>query len=440
MITAAAIAEAYKLMNYDAVGVARPDLAAGLEFLQEISRRSSFAWLSANLVHKDSGLPFFAASTIRNLAGLRIGVIALTDSATPLPAAIREEADILPWQDVLPRLATGLARNCDLLVLLSNYDQQQNRLIAETVPAIKLIIQAGTGVQNQPPLAVGNALICQAERQGKHLGLLEINWQQSGIWGTDQPARSLAEARGEMDGINWRLIRLEKSRPPAELATDAAYKNLLLQKERAAGTIKELEMEINLQKLKDQAPSSYNNSFIAIETNLPEDQQVQAIVAESKKLVNELGRTKALRNNAAPGAETPLAGHPEPDGPAGWKSCGGCHEAQSAFWQKTRHAAAYKTLADRQQEFNLNCLPCHVTRVSDNSSAINADILTLPPGLQKVGCEACHGAGRQHAADPQSSPLARKPGPAICLACHRHEHDDKFNYDHDLKIISCPKS
>ncbi len=73
----------------------------------------------------------------------------------------------------------------------------------------------------------------------------------------------------------------------------------------------------------------------------------------------------------------------------------------SEKWQKTRHAKAYDSLAAKGQQFNQDCLPCHVTGVVTGKEPY---ILTLPEALLQVGCEACHGPGRAHAAKSKSHP------------------------------------
>ena len=108
---------------------------------------------------------------------------------------------------------------------------------------------------------------------------------------------------------------------------------------------------------------------------------------------------------------------------------------QTVFQEGTRHFVAYKTLEDVQQNFNLECLECHVTFDRKN---INSTILSLPPEMQQVGCEVCHGPGKIHASDPKSVNIIRKPPADICAECHTAERDDNFDYDSKLIIIGCP--
>jgi nitrate/TMAO reductase-like tetraheme cytochrome c subunit len=123
----------------------------------------------------------------------------------------------------------------------------------------------------------------------------------------------------------------------------------------------------------------------------------------------------------------------------GSNACRECHEVQHTFWQSTNHAKAYSTLAAKQQQFNPNCLPCHVTLPSVQKTAplSPSTLVALPQPLYNVGCESCHGPGLKHSLDPESQDMV-KPSAATCLDCHTEEHDDNFSFDAKIKLVACP--
>jgi hypothetical protein len=113
-------------------------------------------------------------------------------------------------------------------------------------------------------------------------------------------------------------------------------------------------------------------------------------------------------------------------------ACGPCHVDQMAAWQKTKHAGAYMTLADKKQQFNTNCLPCHVTGVSMEKAD---EALVVPEERRGVGCEACHGPGRNHVKNPKENPVVSNPEPALCRKCHAPPHDTTFDYERNSKMV-----
>ncbi len=441
LATADCITTAYRLMGYDAVGVARQDLAGGLAFLKKLQERAGFTWLSANLLTRSTQKPFFTPSLIKQVGDLQIGIIGLTGSARPAATSLfsaDDDAEIVSWQKTLPGLAAELSKKCDMLILLSNYSFKQNEEIARTVPGIHLIIQAGTDTNNLPPQQVKNTLICRTDKQGKYLGRLQITWRQSKSWGDDTLKKILAGKVNEADGISYRLYRLRhRGMPPEELAKDKIFQNLNQKEKKILAEIKELDKKLKSQNPQGDTPSTYVNRFIAMDVDLPDQPDVLAIVEQVKIKVNKLGK-KAARQ----AARTTTAKDVYPPGFTGWQGCAACHNRQAAFWKKTSHAGAYKTLLDKRRNYNLNCLPCHVTYDRDNKKNIKAPetLLTLPADLLQVGCEVCHNPGKRHKANPTKDNITRKPAVEVCRQCHTPEHDDNFDYERNIKLISCPRA
>ncbi|MFN2366114.1 MAG: multiheme c-type cytochrome, partial [Desulfurivibrionaceae bacterium] len=143
----------------------------------------------------------------------------------------------------------------------------------------------------------------------------------------------------------------------------------------------------------------------------------------NKKLVNALNR-KSL----------PLTGDGmSVRGFVGWTVCRNCHREQVKSWQASRHATSHLTLVEKGQQFNLECLPCHVTGADHNDPAA---AIGRAADLQVVGCESCHGPGSIHSLNPASrrtAPITEK----ICLACHTPEQDDSFDFGGGLKKLKC---
>jgi hypothetical protein len=108
-------------------------------------------------------------------------------------------------------------------------------------------------------------------------------------------------------------------------------------------------------------------------------------------------------------AQGPAA--PQPAGYAWADSCRNCHQAIYDAWAKTKHATALGRLSSGEQE--QMCVGCHVTgaktRVMEGGKVLN----------RGVQCEACHGAGAAHVADPTvRTGLVKVPGESLCEECH----------------------
>lgn len=122
----------------------------------------------------------------------------------------------------------------------------------------------------------------------------------------------------------------------------------------------------------------------------------------------------------------------------GSASCGDCHDSETKFWQKTVHAQAWKTLVDRGQQFDYDCIGCHVTgwqQPGGSNLAHNDD-------LRDIQCETCHGPASIHVAKGgEEKPLAivLDPPENLCASqCHTKEHSDTFQHDAYLRDIVGP--
>ena len=119
-------------------------------------------------------------------------------------------------------------------------------------------------------------------------------------------------------------------------------------------------------------------------------------------------------------------------------SCGDCHDSEVKFWQKAVHATAWKTLVDRGQQFDYDCIGCHVTgwQKPGGSNLAHNDT------LRDVQCETCHGPASIHVAKGGvEHPLAVRTAPPeeLCATqCHTHEHSDTFQRDAYLRDITGP--
>ena len=434
-ITATGIVEAYELMGYDAVGIGRNDLTAGLSYLLELQKKSALTWLSANLVRVADNSPFFAPSLIRRRGDVTFGIIGITGNDLQSQLTADDGAKLLSWSEVLPSLVKDLAGRCDFVILLSSLGPQEDIQIARQIAGINLIVEADGGNGNKTPTNAGNTLITHSNKQGKHLGILQVNWQPSGEWQQQAQHTLLAQKQAILDRYNWQLKRIEARGNPAEQFKDApdrlaSYQRLAAKRDAIAREVKVLSEQAAANPGHRQ-PSTYTVSFVAMEKDSPDDLKVLALVEKIKSDIADLARKDGGVKSESSAAGLPLGGDPAESGYVGWKRCGGCHGEIVEKWQKTKHARAYDTLAEKGQQFNQDCLPCHVTGVVTGQEPY---VLTLPEELLQVGCEACHGPGQVHAGN-SSQPLLQPPDKTVCLRCHTPDQDDNFDYQQKSRLV-----
>jgi len=122
----------------------------------------------------------------------------------------------------------------------------------------------------------------------------------------------------------------------------------------------------------------------------------------------------------------------------GSETCDDCHGDAVTFWKTTRHAHAWETLVERGQQFDFDCIGCHVTgwEKPGGSNLANND------KLRDVQCETCHGPASVHVAkggEERPSSLVRNPPETLCATqCHTKEHSDTFQREAYLRDILGP--
>ncbi|MCK9296938.1 MAG: hypothetical protein M0P70_17875 [Desulfobulbaceae bacterium] len=417
-INAAGVVEAYNILGYEAVGVSRMDLAAGVDFLKQLAKQADFTWLSANLVDRQNRQLLFPPFIIKKKTGLRIAVIGLTGSGAANEPQERESYLLLPWQDLLPDYVREIGRQADLVILLSSLSPLENQQISQKFPGIHIIVQAGMYSTNQNPVLTNNTLICQTEKQGKYIGELRISWGKNGRWSDATIDATLL--RQEVDRLTWQIKKMESQGDPQIVyqgapATLQSYNTLVAR-------LKTVEKEISAARhlSKSAENSTFDNTFLAVMPTIADDPALEKIIMATRDKINAFGRSGS--------SEGTLSDY------AGSQACLKCHAEIGKRWQVTRHAHAYETLVRKKEQFNTKCLPCHVTGVSilDKQPAL---ALSLPDSLHNVGCETCHGPGMAHTVNPEEAKLNKSPDPYLCLQCHSTEHDDAFRFEQDSKLV-----
>lgn len=409
--------EAYNHMNYDAIAIGSQDLGAGLEALQALAQKASFPFLSANLADHSGALLLQPVAYVER-AGMRIALIGLTGNVN-LPESCSASVKILPWQDVLPPIMATVSTNSDLVILLSNLSASENSEIAAQFADLHLIFQSGASKQNMRPQLINNTLITQAGHDGKYQGQISITWSTAKKW--QQEERPFLTMQKEYDRLGWLISRVRKKGGPQVVYKDNKAGQEAFQKK--ISRYQQLEQELKMMSQddikNDPSPATYSNHFHPLPPSVPDDATIITLLQEARQKANTVRRQTAETSRLTQQY-------------MGSNSCRRCHEALYLVWIQTPHASSYQTLEKQDQNNNLSCVYCHVTGLEEDTASLAA---SLPENLRAVGCEVCHGPGKDHAAAPQQNPPSTRPNSHLCTSCHSPERDDNFNFEIDKKKV-----
>jgi hypothetical protein len=116
---------------------------------------------------------------------------------------------------------------------------------------------------------------------------------------------------------------------------------------------------------------------------------------------------------------------------AGPGACMECHPSEYVDWLSSPHAAAWETLQASPALDIPTCVPCHISGYTE-IEWLPMDL--VPESLVNVGCESCHGPGREHiafrsgAGDGATDTIVLRPPERACVACHVAPWDHAWLY------------
>jgi hypothetical protein len=154
--------------------------------------------------------------------------------------------------------------------------------------------------------------------------------------------------------------------------------------------------------------------------NIKDDPEMMAFIGQAKKAISAEQHTLASANG--PVDKVSLSAKASPFVTAA--ACAGCHQSAYQVWEKSQHAHAIEILKKEKKEFDTACVGCHVTGSGKSGGFVN---LNQTEHLASVQCEACHGSGREHIANPAEAKMAKLTSES-CLGCHTKSNSPEFDF------------
>lgn len=349
---------------------------------------------------------------------LKVGVTAVIDPKHPQAKVLGQVEDpVAALERELPRINQAGAHLSVVMVL---GEQALAEAIIEAVPNIDvLIVGIAKGLEQgrvgAPVRKYKNTWILTPGEQAQTLSHLRI-WVLANKLAGVLPPNSDWYRVPSHDGQNLELQRLDEklAKFSQDPSADPQY-------------IARLQQERDKLATQSNAPHVPTHAVevrfeqVKITCHLQADAQAKAALQAYDQWI-------ATQNKARFAGVQPPQPKPGQASYVGQEECSTCHDQASQFWQRTRHANAYKTLVDSNKQYDVNCVGCHVTgfRQPGGSEVVeNAH-------LQAIQCEQCHGPGSLHVEEPtrrgKAYGITLQTPESLCLSCHTPEHSDTFAY------------
>jgi 2',3'-cyclic-nucleotide 2'-phosphodiesterase/3'-nucleotidase len=191
---------AMSALNYDSMTVGNHEYNFGLQVLEKARREASFPWLSANTYDKGTDKTHYTPYIVKEIAGVRIGVLGLTTPGIPnwenapnyAGLEFREPlAEAQKWVPVLRTkeradvvvIAMHMGLEEDLRTGEINPGQVPNEnravAIAKQVPGVDFIFMGHTH-RDTPSVVINGVQLVQANYWGRHLARVDLYLENDG--------------------------------------------------------------------------------------------------------------------------------------------------------------------------------------------------------------------------------------------------------------------
>jgi 2',3'-cyclic-nucleotide 2'-phosphodiesterase/3'-nucleotidase len=191
---------AMNALHYDAMTVGNHEYNFGLQVLEKARSEAEFPWLSANTYNKGTNQTHYQPYLVKEIAGVRLGVLGLTTPGVPnwenapnyAELEFREPvSEAKKWVPVLRRkeradvviIAMHMGLEQDLRTGEINPGQvlNENRAIAiaKQVPGVDLIFMGHTH-RDMPSLVINGVQLIQANYWGRHLARVDLYLENAG--------------------------------------------------------------------------------------------------------------------------------------------------------------------------------------------------------------------------------------------------------------------
>ena len=187
-------------LNYDAMTVGNHEYNFGLKVLEKARKEANFPWLSANTYDKATGQPHYKPYIVKEVAGVKIGVLGLTTPGVPNwdnppnyaglefhepVTEARKWVSILRDKEkvdvVVIAMHMGLEEDLRTGEINPGQVPHENEAIAiaKEVPGVDVIFMGHTH-RDVPSVYINGVLLTQANHWGRHLARADLYLQKAG--------------------------------------------------------------------------------------------------------------------------------------------------------------------------------------------------------------------------------------------------------------------
>ncbi len=173
------IIQIMNVLKYDALTVGNHEFAFGEENLKRLSEKAEFPFLSCNIIKSEGKeiVDYLKPYIIKEINGIKVGIIGVTTPATKIMnfyEHVKEIDFVEPVFYVSKFISILRKKEVDLIIVLSHLGHKDDKIMAECIPQIDIIIGGHDHLILDPPILIGNTIICEAGEHNQRIGYLNL--------------------------------------------------------------------------------------------------------------------------------------------------------------------------------------------------------------------------------------------------------------------------
>ncbi len=406
-------------LDVAAIALSSDDIKRGGEHAKKLHAQGKWPLLSGSY---NAGIQRAVRSRmVATASGVKVGLLAVD------PA---DGADVNKRAAQVSATAAQLGKDGAVVVVaLSNLGMRDSRRLARSAKGLDVIVIGDVPARSEPVEELDpddSVLILQAPQHGAYMALLTL---------VPGAGESWHDVSAFLPGAATRIAaRLQAIDDDIQRFRKGARKTVAMQRALPFFERQRRDLGKRLTAAKSAGSRALPTGKLAgyASIGLPWSAPVEPRVKAEVMAYNE----RIAKVNAQL-AKDPLPLAKGGAGYVGAEVCFACHSETKPFVAADLHSHAWKTLQKAQKTRDLDCVPCHSTGFGKPGGSAFGNIKSFT----SVQCEACHGPGGLHVANPEGgakSLLINSPGPDVCGQCHTPEHAPRFHFPSYRKRLIVP--
>ena len=221
------------MMRFDAMVVGNHEFDFGQDILKKSIAEAGFPFLGANV----EGLTVLTPYIIREISGIRVAILGVVTDETPVSTHPRNVAGLkfIAPEITVKKYLKELKGQADIIIVLTHDGYSADRLLAEKVEGIDIIIGGHSHTKLMSPAVIGKTIIVQAWEHGKALGVMDLEIEGKNIVKFDGRLEEIKPVPGKedsavMEGVQHynKIIDSVLSEKVGETGTDLDGDNVRL--------------------------------------------------------------------------------------------------------------------------------------------------------------------------------------------------------------------